>query len=109
MTDLMKGKVAAITGAASGIGLECARTLHRGRREGRAGRSREGQARTALRGTRAERAAAGRGSAAAVARSPRMLPKILDSPAASTSSMPTPAPISAARSRTAIRTNGIAC
>uniref|UniRef100_S0DFR4 Putative ribitol 2-dehydrogenase n=1 Tax=termite gut metagenome TaxID=433724 RepID=S0DFR4_9ZZZZ len=28
MTDLMKGKVAAITGAASGIGLECARTLH---------------------------------------------------------------------------------
>ncbi|PJI40780.1 MAG: glucose dehydrogenase [Rhizobium sp.] len=27
MTDLMKGKVAAITGAASGIGLECARTL----------------------------------------------------------------------------------
>ncbi|MBB3317534.1 ribitol 2-dehydrogenase [Rhizobium sp. BK181] len=28
MTDLMKGKVAAITGSASGIGLECARTLH---------------------------------------------------------------------------------
>jgi ribitol 2-dehydrogenase len=28
VTDLMKGKVAAITGAASGIGLECARTLH---------------------------------------------------------------------------------
>jgi ribitol 2-dehydrogenase len=28
MTNLMKGKVAAITGAASGIGLECARTLH---------------------------------------------------------------------------------
>ncbi|WP_413712460.1 SDR family oxidoreductase [Rhizobium sp. Rhizsp82] len=28
MTGLMKGKVAAITGAASGIGLECARTLH---------------------------------------------------------------------------------
>ena len=28
MTDLMKGKVAAITGAASGIGLECARMLH---------------------------------------------------------------------------------
>ncbi|MGO4353637.1 SDR family oxidoreductase [Rhizobium sp. RAF36] len=28
MTELMKGKVAAITGAASGIGLECARTLH---------------------------------------------------------------------------------
>jgi ribitol 2-dehydrogenase len=28
MTDLMKGKIAAITGAASGIGLECARTLH---------------------------------------------------------------------------------
>ena len=27
MTDMMKGKVAAITGAASGIGLECARTL----------------------------------------------------------------------------------
>lgn len=27
MTDLMRGKVAAITGAASGIGLECARTL----------------------------------------------------------------------------------
>ena len=27
MTDLMKGKVVAITGAASGIGLECARTL----------------------------------------------------------------------------------
>ncbi|PWK60314.1 SDR family oxidoreductase [Aminobacter sp. AP02] len=27
MPDLMKGKVAAITGAASGIGLECARTL----------------------------------------------------------------------------------
>lgn len=27
MTDLMKGKVAAITGAASGIGLACARTL----------------------------------------------------------------------------------
>jgi ribitol 2-dehydrogenase len=27
MTDLMKAKVAAITGAASGIGLECARTL----------------------------------------------------------------------------------
>ncbi|MFY8102325.1 MAG: SDR family oxidoreductase, partial [Allorhizobium sp.] len=27
MTKLMKGKVAAITGAASGIGLECARTL----------------------------------------------------------------------------------
>lgn len=27
MSDLMKGKVAAITGAASGIGLECARTL----------------------------------------------------------------------------------
>ena len=27
MTDLMKGKVAAITGAASGIGLECAKTL----------------------------------------------------------------------------------
>ncbi|MDQ0322719.1 ribitol 2-dehydrogenase [Pararhizobium capsulatum DSM 1112] len=27
MTDLMTGKVAAITGAASGIGLECARTL----------------------------------------------------------------------------------
>jgi len=27
MTDLMKGKIAAITGAASGIGLECARTL----------------------------------------------------------------------------------
>lgn len=27
MTDLMKSKVAAITGAASGIGLECARTL----------------------------------------------------------------------------------
>ncbi|KAA3506533.1 MULTISPECIES: SDR family oxidoreductase [Agrobacterium] len=27
MTELMKGKVAAITGAASGIGLECARTL----------------------------------------------------------------------------------
>lgn len=27
MADLMKGKVAAITGAASGIGLECARTL----------------------------------------------------------------------------------
>jgi ribitol 2-dehydrogenase len=29
MTELMKGKVAAITGAASGIGLECARTLIR--------------------------------------------------------------------------------
>jgi len=28
MTDLMKGKVAAITGSASGIGLESARTLH---------------------------------------------------------------------------------
>jgi ribitol 2-dehydrogenase len=28
MTELMKDKVAAITGAASGIGLECARTLH---------------------------------------------------------------------------------
>lgn len=28
MTNLMKGKVAAITGAASGIGLECACTLH---------------------------------------------------------------------------------
>lgn len=27
MTELMKGKVAAVTGAASGIGLECARTL----------------------------------------------------------------------------------
>jgi ribitol 2-dehydrogenase len=27
MADLMKGKIAAITGAASGIGLECARTL----------------------------------------------------------------------------------
>ncbi|MBB4010146.1 SDR family oxidoreductase [Allorhizobium taibaishanense] len=27
MTELMKGKTAAITGAASGIGLECARTL----------------------------------------------------------------------------------
>jgi NADP-dependent 3-hydroxy acid dehydrogenase YdfG len=27
MTDMLKGKVAAITGAASGIGLECARTL----------------------------------------------------------------------------------
>src|SRR5690606_31314927 len=27
MTDIMKNKVAAITGAASGIGLECARTL----------------------------------------------------------------------------------
>ena len=27
MAELMKGKVAAITGAASGIGLECARTL----------------------------------------------------------------------------------
>ncbi|KRB60085.1 glucose dehydrogenase [Rhizobium sp. Root708] len=27
MADIMKGKVAAITGAASGIGLECARTL----------------------------------------------------------------------------------
>ncbi|MBB3945111.1 ribitol 2-dehydrogenase [Rhizobium skierniewicense] len=27
MTELMKGKIAAITGAASGIGLECARTL----------------------------------------------------------------------------------
>lgn len=27
MTDLMRGKVAAITGAASGIGLECAKTL----------------------------------------------------------------------------------
>ena len=27
MTELMKGKVAAITGAASGIGLECAKTL----------------------------------------------------------------------------------
>jgi ribitol 2-dehydrogenase len=27
MPDLMKGKIAAITGAASGIGLECARTL----------------------------------------------------------------------------------
>ena len=27
MTDIMKGKVAAITGSASGIGLECARTL----------------------------------------------------------------------------------
>lgn len=27
MSELMKGKVAAITGAASGIGLECARTL----------------------------------------------------------------------------------
>ena len=27
MTDLMKGKIVAITGAASGIGLECARTL----------------------------------------------------------------------------------
>ncbi len=27
MTELMKGKVVAITGAASGIGLECARTL----------------------------------------------------------------------------------
>lgn len=27
MADLMKGKVAAITGAASGIGLECAKTL----------------------------------------------------------------------------------
>ena len=27
MSDLMKGKIAAITGAASGIGLECAKTL----------------------------------------------------------------------------------
>jgi len=27
MADIMKGKIAAITGAASGIGLECARTL----------------------------------------------------------------------------------
>ncbi len=27
MTDLMKGKIAAITGAASGIGFECAKTL----------------------------------------------------------------------------------
>lgn len=27
MTELMRGKIAAITGAASGIGLECARTL----------------------------------------------------------------------------------
>ena len=27
MADLMKGKIAAITGAASGIGLECAKTL----------------------------------------------------------------------------------
>lgn len=27
MADLMKGKIAAITGAASGIGLECTRTL----------------------------------------------------------------------------------
>ncbi|HLP69012.1 MAG TPA: SDR family NAD(P)-dependent oxidoreductase, partial [Rhizobium sp.] len=27
MTELMKGKIAAITGAASGIGLACARTL----------------------------------------------------------------------------------
>ncbi|MGB3335611.1 MAG: SDR family oxidoreductase [Devosia sp.] len=28
MTDELRGKVAAVTGAASGIGLECARTLH---------------------------------------------------------------------------------
>ena len=44
MTDSLSGKVAAVTGAASGIGLACAARHARGRRPRRAGRPRRGPA-----------------------------------------------------------------
>ena len=44
MAQDLSGKVAAITGAASGIGLECARSAARRGRARRAGRPRRGQA-----------------------------------------------------------------
>ena len=108
MSESMKGKVAAITGAASGIGLECARALiAQGAKVVLIDRATD-RLGAALRGAGAERAAAGRGSAAAVGGVARCCRKSSIWPAASTSSMPTPAPTSAATWSRAIRTSGTA-
>ena len=96
MANKLNGKVAAVTGAASGIGLACARAMLAAGAEVVLIDRAEDRLRRALRRARTEGASAGRrpdgrrrglGDAAAHPRARR---------AGSTSSTPTPAPISAA-------------
>lgn len=108
MSESIKGKVAAITGAASGIGLECARVLiEEGAKVVLIDRARE----------RLEKLCAELGPNALPlvvdllqpAEVSGILPKSSTLPAASTSSTPTPARMSAVRLSTAIRTSGTGC
>ena len=97
MDETLSGKVAAITGAASGIGLACARRCSP---PGRGWCWSTGPRKLAELGAELGAGAVPRGvdltDPAAVA---RMLPQILERPASSTSFTPTPAPTSAASRR----------
>ena len=78
MDQTLNGKVAAITGAASGIGLACARRLlAAGATVALVDRG-EGQPRRALRRARAERPSRSRSTCSTRRASPRMVPAILE-------------------------------
>lgn len=108
MNTSLSGKVAAITGAASGIGLECARTLL-----GAGAKvvliDREGEKLNKLVAELGENAFALQVDLMQADQVDNLLQGICSLPGVSISSTPTPAPISAGRWPRATRTSGTAC